>query len=83
VEECFSQLLNVHKVRDVRQIEIYAAESTSPDPSSLEVEIAVRELKRNNSPGTVELNFWEIFHSEIHNLINHEAGCSNCRGMLL
>jgi hypothetical protein len=42
----FSQLLNVHRVSDVRQIEIHTAEPLVPDPSSIEVEIAIENLKR-------------------------------------
>jgi hypothetical protein len=34
----FSQLLNVHRFCDVRQIEIHAAEPLVPDPSPFEVE---------------------------------------------
>jgi hypothetical protein len=37
----FSQLLNVHKVSDVRQIEVHMAEPLVPGPSCLEVEIAI------------------------------------------
>jgi hypothetical protein len=33
----FSQLLNVHDVSDVRQIEIHTAEPLAPGPSHLEV----------------------------------------------
>jgi hypothetical protein len=33
----FSQLLNVHNVSDVRQIEIHTAEPLVPGPSRLEV----------------------------------------------
>jgi hypothetical protein len=33
----FSQLLNVHGVSDVRQIEVYTAELLIPDPSPFEV----------------------------------------------
>jgi hypothetical protein len=34
----FSQLMNVHKVSDVRQIEVHTAEPLVPGPSHLEVE---------------------------------------------
>jgi hypothetical protein len=34
----FSQLLNVHGVSDVRQIEIHTAEPLVPDPTHFEVE---------------------------------------------
>jgi hypothetical protein len=38
----FSQLLNVHRVRDVRQIEIQTAEPLVPDPSPFESTIDQR-----------------------------------------
>jgi hypothetical protein len=41
----FSQLLNVHNVSDVRQIEVHMAEPLVPVPSRLEVEIAIAKLK--------------------------------------
>jgi hypothetical protein len=37
----FSQLLNVHNVSDVRQIEVHTAEPLVPGPSRLEVEITI------------------------------------------
>jgi hypothetical protein len=37
----FSQLLNVHNVSDVRQIEVHRAEPLVPGPSRLEIEIAI------------------------------------------
>jgi hypothetical protein len=42
----FSQLLNVHRFSDGRQIEIHTAEPLVPGLSSFKVEIAVAELKR-------------------------------------
>jgi hypothetical protein len=39
----FSQLLNVHNVSDVRQIEVHMAE---PGPSRLEVKIAVCKVEK-------------------------------------
>jgi hypothetical protein len=48
----FSQLLNVHRVSDVRQIEIHTAEPLVPDPSPFEFEIAIAKLKRYKSPGS-------------------------------
>jgi hypothetical protein len=44
-KNCFSQLLNVHNVSDVRQIEVHTAEPLVPGPSRLEVEIAIAKLK--------------------------------------
>jgi hypothetical protein len=41
----FSQFLNVHRVSDVRQIEIHTAEVLLPDPTPTEVEIAIAKLK--------------------------------------
>jgi hypothetical protein len=41
----FSQSLNVHNVRDVRQIEIHTAEPLVPGPSHLEVTIATATIK--------------------------------------
>jgi hypothetical protein len=37
----FSQLLHVHNVSDVRQIEVHTAEPLVPGPSRLEVGIAI------------------------------------------
>lgn len=42
----YSQLLNVHMVSDVRQIEIHIAEPKVPDPSPSEVKIATIKLKK-------------------------------------
>jgi hypothetical protein len=72
----FSQLLNVHNVSDVRQIEVYMAESLVPGPSRLEVEIAIAKLKKYKSPGSDQILAeliqagGEILLSAIHKLIN-------------
>jgi hypothetical protein len=42
----FSQLLNMHSVSGVRQIEVHMAEPLVPGPSRLEVEITVAKLKK-------------------------------------
>jgi hypothetical protein len=47
----FSQILNVHGVSDVRQAVIHAAEPLVPEPSALEVELAIEKLKSHKSPG--------------------------------
>jgi hypothetical protein len=44
-------MLNVHGVSDVRQAEIHAAEPLVPEPSVLEVELALENLKSKKSPG--------------------------------
>jgi hypothetical protein len=57
--------MNVHRVSDVRQIEIHTAE----------VEIAIAKLKRFKSPGSVQIPAeliqagGEILRSKIHKLI--------------
>ena len=42
----FSQLLNVHGAKDVRQGEIHTAEPLVPEPSVFEVELAIEKLKK-------------------------------------
>jgi flagellar basal body rod protein FlgC len=43
----FSQLLNVHEVKDVRQVEIHTVEPLAPEPSAFEVEMAFEKLKKS------------------------------------
>jgi hypothetical protein len=72
----FCQLLNVHRVNDVRQTEIHTAKPLVPEPSSFEVEIAIEKLKRYKLPGTDQIRAELIraggntLRSEIHKLIN-------------
>jgi hypothetical protein len=40
----FSQLLNVHNISDVRQIEVHTDEPLVPGPSRLEMEITVAKV---------------------------------------
>jgi len=47
----FSQLFNVHGVKDVGQAEIHTAEPLVPEPSAYEVELAIDKLKSHKSPG--------------------------------
>ena len=47
----FSQLFNVHGVKDVGQTEIHTAEPLAPDPSASEFELAIDKLKSHKSPG--------------------------------
>jgi hypothetical protein len=51
----FSQLLNVHNVSDVRQIEVHTAEPIVAGPSGLEVQIAIAKLKKYKSPGSDQI----------------------------
>jgi hypothetical protein len=66
----------VHNVSDVRQIEIHTAEPLVPDPSRLEVEIAIAKLKKYKSPGSDHISAeriqagGEILLSAIHKLVN-------------
>jgi hypothetical protein len=43
----FSQLLEVHNVSDVRQIEVHRAQPLVPGPSCLEVETAIAKLEKS------------------------------------
>ena len=47
----FSQLFNVHGVKDVRQAEIHTAEPLVTEPSAAEFELAIDKLKSHKSPG--------------------------------
>jgi hypothetical protein len=72
----YSQLLNVHDVSDVRQIEVHMAEPLVHGPSRLQVEIPNANLKKYKSPGSDEIPAeliqagGEILLSAIHKLIN-------------
>jgi hypothetical protein len=73
----FSQLLNVHKFSDVRQIKIHTAEPLVPDSSSIEVETVIAKLKRYKSPGSDQIpaeliqESGKILRSEFHKLIKY------------
>jgi hypothetical protein len=74
----FKQMLNVHGVHDVRQMDIHTAEPLVPESSLVEVEIAIGKLKSYKSPGTDQLPAelikagGEILYSEIHKLIRSQ-----------
>jgi hypothetical protein len=71
----FNQVLNVHGVHNVRQKDIQTAEPLVPEPSLVEVEIAIGKLKSYKSPGTDNIPAelikagGETLYSEIHRLI--------------
>jgi hypothetical protein len=72
----FSQLLNVHNVSDVRQIEAHMAEPLVSGPSRLEAKIAIAKFKKYKSPGSDQIpaeliqTAGEMLLSVIHKLIN-------------
>jgi hypothetical protein len=45
----------LHRLIDVKQIEIHIAESFMPDPNPFEVEITIARLKACKSPGSDEI----------------------------
>jgi len=51
----FSQLFNVHGVKDVGQAEVHTAELLVPEPSAAEFELAIDKLKGHNSPGVDQI----------------------------
>ena len=51
----FSQLFNVHGVKDVGHTEIHTAEPLVPEPSAFEVELAIGKLKSHKAPGVDEI----------------------------
>jgi hypothetical protein len=51
----FNQVLNVHGVHDIRQMDIQTAEPLVPEPSTVEVEIAIGKLKSYKSPGADQI----------------------------
>jgi hypothetical protein len=75
VEKFFNQVLNVHGAHDVRQMDIHTAEPLVPEPSLVEVEIAIGKLKSYKSPGTDQIPAelikagGETLYSDIHRLI--------------
>ena len=72
----FSQLLNVqHGVNYVRQAEIHTAKLLVPEPSAIEVALAIEKLKSHKSPGIDQI-LAKLFKAgcsticdEIHKLI--------------
>jgi hypothetical protein len=67
-------VINVHRVHDVRQMDIHTAEPLVTEPSLVEVEIAIGKLEVYKSPGTDQISTELIraggeTYSEIHRLI--------------
>jgi hypothetical protein len=51
----FNQVLNVHGVRDVRQMDIQTVDPLVTEPSLVEVEISTEKQKSYKSPGTNQI----------------------------
>jgi len=72
----FSQLLNVHGVKDVRQIEILNTELLVPESGAFRFERAIEKPMGNKSPSTDQIPVEMIkvgnrtIHFETHKLIN-------------
>jgi hypothetical protein len=68
--------LNVHRVSDVRQIEIHTAEPLVPDRVPFDIEIVIAKLKRHKSSSSDQIPAEmieagrKILWSETHKLIN-------------
>jgi hypothetical protein len=60
--EKYKLVLNAHWVHDVRQMDIHTAEPLVPEPSLVEVEIAIGKLKWYKSPGTDQIPAEMIEH---------------------
>jgi hypothetical protein len=73
--KCFSQLLNVHKISDGRQMDIHTAEPSVPQPSPFEAETAIAKFKKYKSPDSDQIPVELIqagsktLRYEIHKLI--------------
>ena len=70
----FSQLLNIHGVNDVRQIELHTAEPLEPEPSAFEVELAIKKLKSHNH---------QVLIKSQQNLLRQEVGQFALRSKLI
>jgi hypothetical protein len=83
--------LNVHRVGDVRQIEIHIAGPLVCDPSPFEAEIAIAKLKRYKSQGSdqtpAELiqaggeTLWSEIQKHINSIRNKEELPDQCNIM--
>jgi hypothetical protein len=72
----YSQSMNIHRVSEVKQIEIHIAEPLVPDHSRFEAEIATAKFKRYKSPCSDQILAEQIqargetLQSKIRKLIN-------------
>ena len=71
----FSQILNVHEIKYVRQAEIHTVEPLVSQSSAFEFELAIEKLKNHKSPGIDQIPAELIkaggrtIRGEIHKLI--------------
>jgi hypothetical protein len=77
-KNCFSQILNVHGVSDVRQAEIHTAKPTVPEPSALEVELAIENYHHHHI-SVMELGHLStrsgLTHPEVSSKVCHDSFC--------
>jgi len=80
----FSQLFNVHGVKDIGQAEIHTAVLLVPEPSASEVQLAIDKLKSHKSPGIDQIPTELIkaggrtIFLEIHKLLLLSGRRRNC-----
>jgi hypothetical protein len=89
----FSQLLNVHNISDVRQVEVHTVVPLVPGPSRLEVEIAVAELMKYKSPVSERIPaellqagceiVLFVIHKLIHSVWNKEELPDQCKESII
>jgi len=51
----FTQLFNLHGIKDVGRTEIHTAELLLPEPRAAELELDIDKLKRHKSPGNGQI----------------------------
>jgi hypothetical protein len=86
----FNQVLNVHGVCDVRQMDIHMTKPLVPEPSLVEVEIAIGKLKSCKSLGTDQIPAKRIkaggetlcseIHILTHSVWNKDELPQQCKG---
>jgi hypothetical protein len=85
-KNCFPPSFNIHRISDIRQLEIHTAEPLIPDPSPFEVEIEIVRSKSYESPSNDEIPaepieaVGEILWSEVQ---GDRTDCSNYFGISL
>ena len=81
---CFSQLLNVHGVNDIKHTDTYTAEPLVSEPCAFEIALAIEQLKCQKSPNIYQIPA-ELIKAggrticlEIHKLIFIFGRIRNC-----